>query len=162
MPQIIDKGEGVYLVRVFLGRGVDGRRQYLNKTIYGTFQEAFDFSNLAHTKESLPSLTGAWIYVIQMDDSHYRYIKIGKANSPKSRLRELQCGNAFPLKLLFQFRDAELMIHEEQLIHKKFGRFLVRGEWFLPDPSLLHWLHNRASGVWIPKTHLDYWQDESA
>jgi len=38
--QIIARGEGTWLVRVFRGRAADGKREYLNKTIRGTKKDA--------------------------------------------------------------------------------------------------------------------------
>ncbi len=38
--QIIARGEGKWLVRVFLGRAPNGKRQYLNKTVHGTKKDA--------------------------------------------------------------------------------------------------------------------------
>lgn len=38
--QIIQRGENVFLVRVFLGRDKDGKRRYHNKTIHGTKKDA--------------------------------------------------------------------------------------------------------------------------
>src|SRR5437588_5996175 len=41
MPgQIIKRGENTWLVRIFDGRDVDGRRRYINKTIKGTKRKA--------------------------------------------------------------------------------------------------------------------------
>ncbi|HHY32805.1 MAG TPA: site-specific integrase [Firmicutes bacterium] len=38
--QIIQRGENIFLVRVFLGRDKDGKRRYHNKTIHGTKKDA--------------------------------------------------------------------------------------------------------------------------
>lgn len=41
--QIIKRGENTWLVRVFLGRGQDGNRDYFSKTIHGTKKDAQRF-----------------------------------------------------------------------------------------------------------------------
>jgi len=38
--QVIDRGDGIWLVRVFLGRDARGRRRYHNKTVHGTKRDA--------------------------------------------------------------------------------------------------------------------------
>ena len=45
--QIIARGEGTWLVRVFTGLSSEGKRQYLNKTIHGTKKEAQAWLNKA-------------------------------------------------------------------------------------------------------------------
>jgi hypothetical protein len=45
--QIITRGAGTWLVRVYLGRDSQtGTRKYLNQTIHGPFREAQRFLNL--------------------------------------------------------------------------------------------------------------------
>src|SRR5438105_3657861 len=41
--QIIKRGDNTWLVRIFLGRGSDGKRAYLNKTVHGTKKDAQAF-----------------------------------------------------------------------------------------------------------------------
>ncbi len=43
--QLIERGERKWLVRVYLGRGPNGKRKYFNKTIHGTKKEARRFLN---------------------------------------------------------------------------------------------------------------------
>jgi hypothetical protein len=43
--QIIKRGENTWLVRVYLGRGADGKRQYQNKTIRGVKKDAQTWLN---------------------------------------------------------------------------------------------------------------------
>jgi integrase len=38
--QLIERGERKWLVRIFLGRGPDGKRRYLNQTIHGSKKDA--------------------------------------------------------------------------------------------------------------------------
>lgn len=33
--QIIKRGENIHLIRIYLERGEDGKRSYLNQTVYG-------------------------------------------------------------------------------------------------------------------------------
>lgn len=43
--QLIERGPGKWLVRIFLGRGAEGKRKYYNKTIHGTKRDAQSFLN---------------------------------------------------------------------------------------------------------------------
>lgn len=63
-----------------------------------------------------------------------RRIKIGKANSVASRLRELQCSASHPLTL---FAVAPGGLSEEAAFHSEFKRFRAVGEWFEPSPELM-------------------------
>jgi hypothetical protein len=43
--QIVKRGEDRYLIRVFLGRGADGKRLYHNHTFHGTKKNAQTWLN---------------------------------------------------------------------------------------------------------------------
>ncbi len=48
--QIVKRGENTWYIRIFLGRDVDGKRKYFNKTIHGTKKDAQKFLT-AKTRE---------------------------------------------------------------------------------------------------------------
>jgi len=54
-------------------------------------------------------------------------VKIGSAVKPETRLRELQIGNAEPLRLMRSIEGGE---PEERWMHHRFQEHRVRGEWF--------------------------------
>lgn len=54
-------------------------------------------------------------------------VKIGVSDNPNLRLRELQTGNPFRLKLL-GVMAGEYMVEKE--LHSLFERFRLEGEWF--------------------------------
>jgi hypothetical protein len=54
-------------------------------------------------------------------------VKIGKANHPEMRLRELQTGSPFALELLLTLEGGT---QEERALHKRFIAYRVRNEWF--------------------------------
>lgn len=71
-----------------------------------------------------------YIYAIASPDG---CVKIGKANSPEERLKDLQRGSASPLELLVAVpAHAQL----ERAIHKKFKHCHLSGEWFKRTPEL--------------------------
>ena len=43
--QLIKRGDRKWLVRIYLGRGPDGKRKYFSKTIHGSKKEAQRFLN---------------------------------------------------------------------------------------------------------------------
>jgi hypothetical protein len=61
-------------------------------------------------------------------------IKIGVSSRPKKRLTTLQTANPTDLVLLGIIRGGEEV---EQKLHERFKSFLIRGEWYRPDPELL-------------------------
>jgi len=78
-----------------------------------------------------------YVYVISDGIGHY---KIGRSNSPFSRMAHFQAGNALTLKL-------ELMIPTinsndlESSLHKKFADKRIHGEWFSLTRKDLNHLH---------------------
>lgn len=56
-----------------------------------------------------------------------RYTKIGKADDPEKRLKELQTGNPFPLTLI---KSIDGSFEEESNIHKSLSIYRMNGEWF--------------------------------
>lgn len=61
-------------------------------------------------------------------------VKIGKADDPHQRLRDLQTGNAEQLHLL---RVVDTPFDAEPIFHLKFARNRLRGEWFEFHPGML-------------------------
>ncbi len=61
-------------------------------------------------------------------------IKIGVANCPKSRLRELQQGNPKRLELIGTTPGSVLT---ERSYHELHGHIRIRGEWFAAERELL-------------------------
>jgi hypothetical protein len=68
-------------------------------------------------------------FALQEDDLRWRgRVKIGWAKDPSARIRELQVGNPFRLKLIGQLpgtREAERWVHDQLREHR------TGGEWFL-------------------------------
>jgi hypothetical protein len=65
------------------------------------------------------------VYVIGSPGSHI--VKIGHSNAPKKRLWLLQVGSPVELRLLAVFVGGQAL---EAALHRYFGAFHVRGEWF--------------------------------
>lgn len=67
------------------------------------------------------------VYIIQMGD--FNIYKIGIADNPVKRIKQLQTGNPYKLKLVDSFykwnaRQVELRIH------KRYNKYKMEGEWF--------------------------------
>ena len=60
------------------------------------------------------------------------YIKIGKANEPKLRLKELQISCPYKLKIMakIKFQNETQAYAIEKKIQKIFRKYKIRGEWF--------------------------------
>lgn len=84
-------------------------------------------SHGVHLGEPVPP---TFVYLIRCEVTGYH--KIGKANDPEARLRELQCGSASKLRLRLTIpakkRDG---VNLEQALHTHFWNRRVRGEWFM-------------------------------
>jgi hypothetical protein len=57
-------------------------------------------------------------------------VKIGYARKPENRLRELQCGNPYPLQIVAVVDGGWTT---EAVLHKRFASGRMEGEWFEPD-----------------------------
>ena len=55
------------------------------------------------------------------------YTKIGKADDPQKRLKELQTGSPFPLSLKFVTEGG---FEKESQIHSALSKYRFNGEWF--------------------------------
>lgn len=60
------------------------------------------------------------------------YVKVGWANNPEKRKRLLQCGNVKQLRTLGRIDCTckQQAMDYERIIHKKYARYRIRGEWF--------------------------------
>jgi len=82
------------------------------------------------------------IYFIENgQDGH---IKIGYAKAPEKRLKELQTGTPYPLKIL---KTIEGDRKAEQAFHTVFGYCRVKGEWFKPDQKLKAFIENEYHNI---------------
>lgn len=80
------------------------------------------------------------VYVIHAEGTNC--YKIGWARDVRARLRELQIGNHCRLVVVVVFagRGAKF----EGLLHRRFQRVRVRGEWFALSDVDLDWLRRRS------------------
>jgi hypothetical protein len=84
-----------------------------------------------HSKYSPPIKrdkdTPEYVYLIRTED--YGQVKIGKANNPKQRLKELQtgCFKTLHIHSTIQSKNALLL---ERKLHNKFRSYRLTGEWF--------------------------------
>jgi hypothetical protein len=60
------------------------------------------------------------------------FIKVGVTNDIAERIRQLQTGQAFEVRLIAAWRAKSRMhaFDKEAEVHRKFGKFRVRGEWY--------------------------------
>lgn len=72
-----------------------------------------------------------YVYFIRMGDDGP--VKIGIAKDPQGRLRDLQVGCPFPLKLLATVSGG---MEKEQRLHEELQEFRMEGEWFQPTPEV--------------------------
>lgn len=79
--QIIARGAGTWLVRVFTGRSPDGKRKYINKTIHGTKKEAQNWLNKALRDHDLG------IAVKPANDSLHQFLESWLESVAKKKLR---------------------------------------------------------------------------
>lgn len=81
--------------------------------------------------ESKKQRTGQIYFIQQGDDGA---IKIGYSTNPEKRLKSLQTGSAYPLKMLLTIEGSE---DQEKALHDQFAAYQLQGEWFRPVDALL-------------------------
>lgn len=79
-------------------------------------------------------MPSSFIYFISYEGGP---IKIGVAKNPESRLRELQTGCPFPLRVLGTMPGT---ISLERQLHIKFDHLRLGGEWFSRDREILNFI----------------------
>lgn len=76
-------------------------------------------------------------------------IKIGLTDDLELRLSSLQTSSPVEIRLLAtQEGDWSL----ERFLHQRFARLKVRGEWFHPEPDLLHYIANLSDPLVLAQT----------
>jgi len=95
-----------------------------------------DFSNIKNmTLNDILSLTGK-IYFIQAGNNGA--IKIGYADNVEKRLKQIQTGNPYKLKLL---KTINGNFEIEKNLHKLFYKDRLEGEWFTPSKELMDYIN---------------------
>lgn len=90
----------------------------------------------AKREEARPFNPRAKVYFVQ--DTERGLIKVGfTTKEMRGRLKELQCGNPFPIAVLALVQGTRL---DEKLLHDRFEILRFRGEWFHPAPELLDYI----------------------
>lgn len=86
--------------------------------------------------------SGRFVYFIEATGSCR--IKIGSAGDPVARLREMQTGSPYELKLLVFIPGGYAL---EQELHERFARLRDRGEWFIADAEIFEFIETARVGL---------------
>lgn len=73
-----------------------------------------------------------FVYIAEMDCESMHPVKVGISSNPKSRIRSLQTGSPFPIRLLITVaaESRDHATHIESAIHAAFEDTRLSGEWF--------------------------------
>jgi hypothetical protein len=77
----------------------------------------------------------SFIYLIWQDKTSF--YKIGKADKPRKRLKDLQTGHSNKLYLIAEM-ECKDPLRKELFLHHKYGQHRTNGEWFSFPPTMLH------------------------
>lgn len=88
-----------------------------------------------------------YVYFIQAGDGGP--IKIGFAQDPQARLRELSTGSPARLSLLRAVSASG--IHQEQMLHRQFGDLRLKGEWFRAEERLVQFIEALPDRLPLPR-----------
>lgn len=98
--------------------------------------------------EELPEDLKTYQYVYFIQRGNSGPVKVGVAKDPKHRLKQLQTGNAEELKLLGTIPGGTEL---EQILHERFSRDRMKGEWFHPNADILNFVLNYGSYTYCGK-----------
>ncbi|MDB2481769.1 GIY-YIG nuclease family protein [bacterium] len=92
------------------------------------------------------------LYIIQ--SSNNGAFKVGISKNPERRLRQLQTGSPYKLKMVLVLKGKS---HLESTLHERLKSFRLgnfKGEWFCYDafPSLPDWIYDMLN-----LEEIDYW-----
>lgn len=90
----------------------------------------------------MPENAAGYVYIIQCRE----FYKIGCALNPRSRLKDIQCSNPYPVRLVAALRVVD-RYRAESGLHRHFEAKRERGEWFRLTPQDIAKL---IAGVRIP------------
>lgn len=96
-------------------RDVDGNDRVVSETnvLKGNFSPSSSHWNQKHS-----------IYVFSSTDQDFKFIKIGTANNPEKRLKELKL--TFDCEIIsYQFKSRYLADAFESILHRKFSKFSI-------------------------------------
>jgi hypothetical protein len=80
------------------------------------------------------------LYIIQTKQNGS--FKIGRSNDPFFRLKQLQTGNPYALRLLLILENKGYI---EKDLHNRLSKYKQKGEWFSEEglPSLPDWIYEQ-------------------
>ncbi len=70
--------------------------------------------------------------------------KIGRSDDPSFRLKQLQTGNPYNLKLILIIENCG---HMERELHERLSKYRLKGEWFTEEglAELPSWIYEKIS-----------------
>ena len=111
---------------------------YETKSAQKDLEELFD-----ENRNIRKDLDWNYIYIIRMEipNCDINPVKIGVSNDPINRIKDLQVGSPFPLKIIAK-KKTSLADKLERILHRRFSSKTLKGEWFdLSDKDL--------EGLWL-------------
>jgi len=89
-------------------------------------------SNQGESDRRSEAPNAAYVYFAVCLSFGNKLVKIGKAKNPKQRLKELQAGCPFPMKLALtlDYDSAKDAHSSESELHKLLAHHKINGEWF--------------------------------
>jgi len=83
-------------------------------------------------------------YVYVIGNTHAEVCKIGFSKTPNKRLKGIQTGCPYPIKILYLFVGS---INLEKQLHKKYSKYRLNGEWFSYTGELRAALENSKESI---------------
>ena len=118
---------------LFLIKVVERWQQLEKLTLHQQIQ-MLDFETIAKIKMSKQASN---VYIAKCQNLY----KIGKADNPIERIKQLQTGNPFKITLVCVIPTIN-SFELEQLLHKKFKQYHHYGEWYKLKQEHLDWLQS--------------------
>lgn len=97
-----------------------------------------DVANLQDGRGNSKERTGVeLVYVVKPDGQPF--VKIGRTWDVRARIKGMQTGNPYPIRLVVLFAEGTLG-WSERALHRRFHAHREIGEWFRLEGTVLDWL----------------------
>lgn len=136
----------IKMIKISIGNYIDGKSlaSHKNEVLFSKYEEIYKQNPVNEYLKYLiirtaPKEKIGFVYFAINDKQ--KLCKIGFSMNPYSRLKSLQTGCPFPIRL---YRTIEGSTEKEKELHRRFQQYKSNGEWFFIKDRLLDYLKELA------------------
>lgn len=144
--KVLVRRDCIRMIRVSIGDYLDDKKitSHTNEILFKKYEEIYssdivsDYLKYRIERGEYKPKKG-FVYFVINDKN--KICKIGFSLDPQKRLKQIQTGCPYPLRL---YRQIEGTYELEKQLHKKFQQYKTNGEWFYIKDRLFEYLKGLA------------------